>query len=131
MDKVGGVSLSSLPYPFNASFDTYTVPLLANIIYKVPLTGSLSPYVGVGVGGAASIAAYSVGGNNVSDYNFVLAYQAEAGLKYAFTKNASLGIAYEFFGTSNPRWYFSQIPDHVKEGGFYTHSITISFTWNF
>jgi opacity protein-like surface antigen len=133
IDKVGGVSLSSIPYPFNASFDTYTVPLLANIIYKVPLKGSLSPYVGVGVGGAATIASYTVGGNNVGDYNFVVAYQAEAGLKYNLTKNVSLGIGYEFFGMANPRWYFNSnlVSNHIKEDGFYTHSILVSFTWNF
>jgi opacity protein-like surface antigen len=139
MDKVGGISLSSA----NQSADIYTIPVLANIIYKVPLKDSWHPYVGVGVGGAAAIISYSIGASSggplpisttpttLGDYNFVFAYQAEVGLEYELSKNASIGIAYEFFGTSDPRWYFSQIPSHLKEGGYYTHSFTVSFTWNF
>lgn len=133
MDKVGGVSLSSNPYPFNASFDTYTVPLLASIVYKVPINDSWLTYAGVGFGGAATIASYSVGNNNVGDYSFALAYQAEVGLKYTLTQNASMGIAYDFFGMTNPSWYFNSnlVSNHIKEDGFYTHSLTISFTWSF
>jgi len=130
MDKVGGVSLSSI----GQSFNTYTVPLLMNITYRVPLKGSLSSYVGVGVGGAAAIASFNTGGlapTVTRDYSLVFAYQAEVGLKYAFTKNTSINIAYQFLGASNPSWNFNKIPDRVKEGGFYTHSFSLGFTWNF
>ena len=108
--------------------------MLANITYKVPLKGSLSPYVGVGVGGAAAIASFNTGGlvpTVARDYSFVFAYQAGVGLKYALTKNASIDIAYKFFGTTNPNWNFNKIPDRVKEGGFYTHSFSVGFTWSF
>lgn len=136
MDKVNGVALSSLSYPNNASLDTYTVPFLAQILYKVPLKGSWSPYVGIGVGGATTILSYTQAGYSMGDYSFVFAYQAEAGLRYAFSKNASVGIDYKFLGTTDPSWQFNQFIGaqtdfHFKEKGFYTHSLAVSLTWTF
>jgi opacity protein-like surface antigen len=130
MDKVGNTSLSSI----GQSFDTYTVPFLANVIYTFPTKGPWSPYVGVGAGGAAAIASFNTGGlvpTTLGDYNFVFAYQAEVGVEYKLTRNASIDVAYQFFGMSDPKWYFSEIPDHIKEGGFFTHSLAVSFTWRF
>jgi opacity protein-like surface antigen len=93
--------------------------------------------VGLGVGGAASILSYNNSGYNLSDCSFTFAYQAEAGLKYALTKNASINIGYEFLGMTDPSWQFNQTigvttTDYqFKEKGFYTHSLSVSFTWNF
>jgi len=143
MDTVGGASLDSL----GQSFDTYTVPFLASVIYKVPMKGSWYPYVGVGVGGAASIASINLGtmgsfvSPNYSDYDFVFAYQAEAGLEYKFTKNFSVDVAYQFLGTTDPSWSFeapagftppgSSAQYTFTEKGFYTHSFVLSLTWHF
>jgi opacity protein-like surface antigen len=140
MDSLGGIPLSS----DGLSFDTYTVPIMANIVYKVPLTGPWSPYLGVGIGGAAAIVSYDVGGSTpttVGDCDFVFAYSVEAGLKYKLTKNACIGIAYKFFGMMDPSWNLvvptvpgSLLPAanyHFKEEDFYIHSIVVSFTWNF
>ena len=132
-DKVLGNSLSSQ----KVSFDTYTIPVLANFIYRIPMKGPWSSYVGIGVGGAATILVYNPGGSDLTDYNFVFAYQAEAGLKYKLSQNASVGVAYDFLGTTDPSWNVSQTIGapttfiHFKEKGFYTHSITLSFTWDF
>jgi opacity protein-like surface antigen len=132
-DKIGTNTLSSL----NQSFDTYTIPVLANLTYKIPMKGPWSSYVGIGVGGAASILVYNLNGSDLSDCNFVFAYQAEAGLRYQLSQNSSLGIAYDFLGTTDPSWNLSQTIGvsttsyHLKEKGFYTHSITLSFTWDF
>lgn len=133
-DKIGANTLSSI----NQSFDTYTIPILANFTYKIPIKGPWSSYVGVGVGGAASILVYndSIGSDMVGD-SFVFAYQAEAGLRYQLSQNASLGIAYDFLGTTDPSWNLNQTIGatttfyQLKEKGFYTHSITLSFTWDF
>jgi opacity protein-like surface antigen len=138
-----GVLWSSSDYsPLAANLDTYTVPALANIIYNIPLKGRWSSYIGVGGGGAASIFSYKYNptGLTAGDYNFVFGYQAEFGLQYALTKKASVGITYKFFGATDPSWQFTEgtstsIPPattyHFKEEGFYTHSIVLSFTWNF
>jgi len=67
-----------------------------------------------------------------------LADQAKAGLEYRLTDNATIDLAYEFLGTTDPSWSFSQTAtatgttDYtVKEKGFFTRSVVISFTWTF
>jgi len=129
---------NSQPYPYNVTLDTYTVPILVNAIYRIPLKGPLSSYIGVGGGGALSILSYGASGYNLGSYNFALAYQAKAGLEYRLTDNATIDLAYEFLGTTDPSWSFSQTAtatgttDYtVKEKGFFTHSVVISFTWTF
>jgi opacity protein-like surface antigen len=133
-DKIGATTLSSI----NQSFDTYTIPILVNVTYKFPIKGPWSSYVGIGAGGAASILVYNNSiGSDMVDENFVFAYQAEAGLKYKLSENASVGVAYDFLGTTDPSWNLNQpiglttTSFHIKEKGFYTHSITLSFTWDF
>ena len=90
INNVGGVELKSI----SESLNIYTIPLLANVIYKFPTQSSWTPYVGMGVGGVVSMADF---GNATSDSSatcFTFAWQAEAGLKYALTKNVSIGVAY-------------------------------------
>ena len=136
MDTFNGTSLSSV----NQTFNTYTIPFLANLVYRIPLKGPFSAYVGAGAGGAASILHYTSSTYDPSDSTFVFAYQAKAGVEYALTKHASLGVAYQFFGTTDPNWRFtvnyvgSILPPtdiSFKEEGFYTHAFTVNFTWTF
>ena len=127
IDKIGGVSLHSI----NRSFGIYTIPLLANVIYKLPRDGSLTPYVGMGVGGVCSIAAFSDATSDFSDPCFTFAYQAEAGLKYALTKNISIGVAYKYFNAMDQSWLFNRTAGHVGFDVVHTHVIVASFTWTF
>jgi opacity protein-like surface antigen len=127
IDKIGVVSLSSI----DQSFDTYSVPILANVVYKVPTGNAWTPYFGVGVGGLADSVDFRSGTTHYYDSTFTFAYQAKAGVDYALTKNISVGIAYKFLGTPNQRFYLSGINDHLKLDGIYTHAVVASFTWNF
>jgi opacity protein-like surface antigen len=127
INSVGGLELDSI----SESFDTYTIPLLANVIYKFPTQSSWTPYVGMGVGGVVSMADFGNATSDSSDTCFTFAWQAEAGLKYALTKNASIGVAYKYFNTLNERWFFSNVNDHVKFDGVHIHAIVASFTWTF
>jgi opacity protein-like surface antigen len=124
------------------SLNTYTVPILVNVLYNIPLKGPWSSFVGIGGGGAATTLSYTYNPTSytMSDYDFVFGYQAKAGLRYRFSQNASIDIAYEFLGTTDPRWQSTQtfsgpIPPpttyQFQEKGFYTHSLVISFTWTF
>lgn len=125
------------PYPDNVNFDTYTVPILINAVYRIPFKGPWSSYLGVGGGGAVSILSYTTSSYNLGSYNFAFAYQAKAGLEYQLSDKASIDLAYEFLGTTDPSWSFSQTVGGttadftVKEKGFFTHSIVLSFTWTF
>lgn len=137
MAKVNGVSLDQ-PYPLNVTFDTYTIPLLANVIYRFPLKSPLVPYVEAGVGGAASILSYSQASATMEDTSFGFAYQAEVGLKYKLGKRAFIGVAYQFLSTTDPNWSsmlsvggLPSLEYAFKEKGFYTHSLVLSLVWNF
>jgi opacity protein-like surface antigen len=134
MDKINGVSFSS----YSQSVDIYSVPLLANVIYKVPTETSWTPYFGVGVGGVVGIFDLNntTRGARYSDTDLTFAYQAEAGLDYALSKNASIGIAYKFLGTLNQHWLLSpKLPgdtyNHLMLDGVYIHAVVVKFTWNF
>lgn len=132
MDNVGGRSLSSI----SQSVDMYSVPILANIIYKVPTKTSWVPYFGVGAGGVVGIYDLKSRGTDYSDTDFTFAYQAEAGLDYALSKNVSVGIAYKFLGALNQHWLLSpKLPhdtyNHVTLDGVYIHAVVVKFTWSF
>jgi opacity protein-like surface antigen len=127
IDKIGVVSLSSI----DQSFDTYSVPILANVVYKVPTGNAWTPYFGVGAGGLVDSIDFRSATTHYYDSTFTFAYQAKAGVDYALTKNISVGIAYKFLGTPNQRFYLSGINDHLKLDGIYTHAVVASFTWNF
>ena len=141
MDKVGGASLNS----YSQSVDIYSVPVLANVIYKAPLKlpmltskgpvwlkTSWTPYFGVGAGGVVSMFDLKNSGIDYSDTDFTFAYQAEAGLDHALSKNVSIGIAYKFLGTLNQRYYLGGAENnHIKLGGVYIHAVVAKLTWTF
>ena len=76
VDKIGARSLSSI----DESIDTYSVPILANVIYKVPTGNAWTPYFGVGAGGLADSGDFRVGTTHYYDSTFTFAYQAKAGV---------------------------------------------------
>ena len=132
ISSISGNQLSD----FGASADLYQIPLLVNAVYRLPLKGPLTAYVGVGVGGAATI----LQGNNVplfnfnpnssySDVDYTFAYQAMAGLKYAINRNIDLGIAYKFIGTTDHQWTDNGVV--FSSDGTMAHTILATFTWKF
>jgi OOP family OmpA-OmpF porin len=128
INSIAGRPLSS----YGASADVYEIPMLVNAIYRVPLKGAWTPYVGAGVGGVATC----LDAKNVpllnpsySSTDFTFAYQATAGLKYAVSKNIELGIAYKFIGTTDHNWSDDNV--NVKTDGSVTHAVLASFTWKF
>jgi opacity protein-like surface antigen len=127
MDEVNGVPLSS----YSQSIDIYSVPVLANIVYKVPTKTSWTPWFGVGAGGVVGIFDFGTPQGHQRDTDFTFAWQAEAGLKYALTKNASIGIAYKFLGAPNQRWLLNNTGNHVTLDGVYINAVEASFTWRF
>jgi OmpA-OmpF porin, OOP family len=114
-----------------ASADIYEIPMLANVIYKIPTHSAWTPYFGVGAGGAATMLRSSnvpLGfPKDATDLTF--AFQGTAGLKYALGKNMELGVAYKFLGTTDHSW--SQNGVTFKTDGTMTHSIVATFTWSF
>jgi opacity protein-like surface antigen len=132
IDKVNGVPLSS----FNETFDTYLIPNLVNVIYKVPTKSPLAPYVGVGVGSVVSIADINAGnfhGSNpdLSDSDYTFAYQAEAGLNYNVSKRVSFGVDYKFLGMLSQSWYIRSFYNHIETDAIYAHTVLVNFSLRF
>lgn len=132
VNSIAGNSLSS----FSGSADVYEIPILVNAIYRVPLKGALTPYVGVGVGGTATYLDVQnvplFGFSSHSSYqatDFTFAYQATLGLKYAVSKNFDLGIAYKFIGTTDHNWSDNNVSFNTD--GTLTHAVLASLTWKF
>lgn len=105
----------------NVDVNLYQIPILANVIYTLPLEGNLKPYVGAGAGGVLAI----VDGSGVSESDFTFAWQVMAGADYKFNENWSAGLAYKLLGTGEANW------GDVKTDSFLTHSIMASVTFNF
>jgi opacity protein-like surface antigen len=127
INSIHGNTLSD----FGANANIYEIPLLANFIYK-PLHGAFEPYVGVGCGGVAGIfdeSSTPLIGSSFNDSDFVFAYQAEVGFKYAVSQNVELGLAYQFLGTTDHHWSDNGV--FLNTAGTMTHAITATFTWRF
>ncbi len=105
LDVSGGVHLSrswrteiELGFIYNSgsTLDYFQVPMMANVIYTLPLRGPVSAYAGAGVGGVAGV----LGRNFLdSEAGFTLGCQGILGVKYALNDHLDLGLAYKLLGT--------------------------------
>lgn len=117
--------------------DLYQVPLLANLVFKVPLRCGLTPYIGAGAGGDVSTLQLTRGSfddsfdHHRSDTDFTFAYQGMAGLKYALGWNMEVGVGYKFFGTLDHSYFGDQSDLYVHTSPTLSHSILATFTWHF
>lgn len=116
------------------SIDLYSIPVLANLVYKFETHNAWTPYVGVGVGANIGIFDGSLHGSSFQDTDVAFAYQAEAGLKYSFTDHVAVGLAYKFYGTTDQNYDLQtavNYTDHASFSGVYIHGIFANVTWNF
>ena len=114
----------------------YNFPFLANVILSYPIPQSIvTPYIGVGVGGANDVfdAGNNFGGEvSGSQNDVVFAWQAFAGLRFQLNPQISIGIGYKYFGTGNPTFSYPPSPNFdVGFDGVRTHSILFTFQMNF
>jgi opacity protein-like surface antigen len=131
MSQVQGVRLA----------DTFFghVSFLANVVLQYPLPlARLVPYIGGGLGGAATIfdtdgfstrAATVVG----SDSDLVFTYQIFAGLRFALNPWMSVGVGYTYFASDDSSYRFESLvccrPDlHLRFEGMSMHMVTGNFT---
>ncbi len=111
--------------------DIFQFPILANLIFKAPLKGGVTPYIGAGAGGVASTLYLHAPGFWARDTDFTFAYQAMAGVKFALNRNMEVGVGYKFLGTGDHSWFSDDPNLFVRSGHAYTHSILATFTWTF
>ena len=123
-----------------------TMPILANLILQYPIPQTrVVPYVGGGVGGAATFFdtdgfyAHVPGGAveiHGSDSDFVFAWQGLAGVRVDLNRQASLGLGYRFLyadasSFSYDSWYHGAPNLNVKFSSFESHIVSLTFRMKF
>jgi opacity protein-like surface antigen len=127
------------------------IPLMGNIVLKLPNRSRLVPFVGAGAGlsftylyadnlvfdptpGGATGDETIVDG--ASDSDTVFAWQLFGGLKYAINERMSLGIGYKYMRSEAPDWeseedFFTGTSTDISLSRLETHSVMFIFNYKF
>ena len=117
-----------------------SVPFLVNARFQYQNSSPLTPYIGAGIGGAASILdmdyvevnGYGVTGT-ASDA--VFAWQAFAGLQYNLNDRMSIAVEYRFLWTDSPSWesdyYYGSYNSNIRFGQIQSQSLSLAFRYRF
>ena len=123
----------------DGDLDVSRAPILANVVLQCPRTQPFVPFIGAGLGGAASVLAVDdlTIGTTTADgtfSDFVFAWQGFAGVRYAINETMSLGAIYKYFYSAGPEWD----PDltigttgDIRADSMETHSISFVFNLRF
>ena len=137
---VVGAQINNVPGYSSHNSYLYDFPFLANVMLSYPVPHSIvTPYIGVGVGGANAVFntdrfTDNNTGNWVSgsENDTVFAWQAFAGLRFQLNSRMSFGIGYKYFVTGDPTFSYPPSPNFdVGFQGVRTHSILCTFQMNF
>jgi opacity protein-like surface antigen len=113
----------------SANSSLVQIPVMGNVIYKIPFKGNSTPYIGAGVGGVVGFLDLHTPLGTVNNADFTLGYQAMAGWKFHVSEKVDFGLSYKFLGTLNHDWSEQGIT--FKTGGAYSHSFLVNLTWRF
>lgn len=116
----------------------FQMPMMAQVTLEYPNSGHWLPYAGGGIGGVASFLTFGDSGYyyepDGSGSDFVLGFQAFAGLRYRFNGHSSIGVVYRFLATEPQNfdvewwdWYHF----NVSTGPIQMHSVCLVFTSSF
>jgi opacity protein-like surface antigen len=122
---IGGVPLSN----YDGSMDLYEIPMMANIVFTLPLKHGFKLDFGGGVGAVAGILHFNNPLGDIHDTDFTFAYQFSTGLNYKLTENIELGLGFKFLQTNNHFW--SENGVSLNTEGTATYSLTASLSWSF
>ena len=128
IDKLGGQDLQP---GYKADFES--IPLLGNLIFKIPNPTPFVPYFGIGGGAVVSIFDFKSPGGNYSPSDVQPAVQAQAGINYWLCHNASIGVSYKFLATLDERYNANSSlgPDNYKFDNIFIHGVFLNFTMRF
>jgi opacity protein-like surface antigen len=126
------------------------VPLMGNIVLKLPTKIGLMPYVGAGAGvsftffAADDLVFDPTPGGISGDETFVdgeesdtvFSWQLFGGLKFAINEQMSVGVGYKYINTEGPRWdaeedFFTGVNTDISMDRLESHSITFIFNMKF
>ena len=117
-----------------------SIPFLVNARFQYRNASPITPYIGAGVGGAASIIDMDyieLDGVGTSGWSSdtVFAWQAFAGLQYNLNEQMSLAIEYHFVWTDAPSWEsdysYGAHNDSISFGQIESHSLSLAFRCRF
>ena len=111
--------------------DIYQIPLLANVIFKAPIPGGLTPYVGAGFGGAITELEVYQRHFYASDTDITPAYQALAGVRFTLNRHTEMGVGYRFLATTAHTWFADSPGLYTPTGPTFSHSILATLTISF
>lgn len=119
--------------------DLYQVPILASLVFSHHIGGSWFVRFGGGVGGVFSRldSGMHLARNFYNPYDWVsgtdtdfqLGYQGMAAVDYAVSRRLSVGLRYEFLGTTSHEWTIGGITGNADPT--LSHSIMASLTYHF
>ncbi len=106
--------------------------LMGNVLYDLPTSIGVVPFVGVGVGGAR-VEARNLGvdkqGATTTGSKIVPAYQALAGVNVGVTDNIAVGVTYRYFTTD--RASINSDAGTPTKFAIRDHSVMAGLTWSF
>lgn len=109
----------------DVDLDFYQIPLIASVVYELPLQSKFKPYIGAGAGAVFSMVEADSDEVEVDDEDFTFAWQLMAGVNYAINDRTEIGIGYKFLANMEPEFEDAELDD------VYTHAILAVIKFNF
>jgi opacity protein-like surface antigen len=123
LSSLDGISLDGL------DADVWTVPFMANGIYKHSFNDHWQAYGGLGAGVLISTFDQWSLFESVSTTDCTFGYQAMLGIKYRFNDRWETGLGYNFTGSLDHHWNDDGVG--ITTSPTYQHSIILSLTRRF
>jgi opacity protein-like surface antigen len=105
----------------------YQLPVLANVVFRLPTRSRFKPFIGAGVGGVLTRLDDGNLFHTHSDEDFGFAGQGFAGVRYQLSSKVELGLIYKCLGTT--KRFFDSFG--VRMEGSQTQSLSASVSVKF
>lgn len=120
--------------------DLLQVPLLAGVVARVPVSRRLTAYAGASGGvvfGWLRLGSLALDCYNDQEYgdsaigedsgsSWAAAYQLKAGLEYSLSRKLTLGLGYEFLGTTETKWQL--YGEDLTADSIQTHAVLVGLS---
>jgi opacity protein-like surface antigen len=128
-------SIDTISGATSSSGNLYQVPIMANVIFKLPNKSRFVPRAGAGVGTYWEVLDASnltLGSTTLSgtENTWTFGYQAFAGVAYFFREDMSLGLNYHYGVADGPSWSTGS-GGNVKFDRVANHSVAIALSYDF
>lgn len=128
VDKVSGTGAGTS----TGNFDS--VAFMGNLFYDFQTNSGVTPYLGIGAGGAligANDAGRVFGGNLFNNSPFEFAYQGIAGLSYELSERWDVTADYRYFATLDPEYKTAAGGFKTNEAEYRNHSFLLGLRYVF